>query len=194
MFEIQRTYDMILDPIKNRRSVLAFSTRPIDKEIQRVLFEAAQLAPSSNNTQPWRFVYATQANPDEFKVLFDCLFEGNQRYVKNAFMLVLTIAEMISTYKNTPNKYAWHDTGMASVLLMVQAQALGIHTHPMGGFDAEKAKTVLQIPDPFQPVAMMAVGYPGEIQDLPDDLQKRQLSPRNRKPLDEVAFNAKFGK
>jgi nitroreductase len=183
---------MILDPIKTRRSVLAFSTKPIEEGIVRTLFEAAQLAPSSNNNQPWRFIYATQDNPEEFKTLFDCLVEGNQRYVKNAYMLVLTVAEMISSYKNTPNKYAWHDTGMASILFMIQAQSLGLHTHPMGGYDAGKATAVLHIPEPFQPVAMIAVGYPGQIQDLPEDLQKRQLSPRNRKPLQEVLFKGKF--
>lgn len=184
---------MILDPIITRRSAVAFSRRPVEKEKLTAIFEAAQLAPSSNNTQPWRFIYASQENPEEFKALFDCLMEGNQRWVKNASVLVLTIAETISSYKNLPNKYAWHDTGMASVLLMVQAQALGLHSHPMGGFDAEKARIDLRIPEPYQPVAMIALGYPGSINDLPEDLQKREASPRNRKPSEEMVFRGKFG-
>ena len=185
---------MILDSINNRRSVFAFSNRPVEEEKLQVLFEAAHLAPSSSNNQPWRFIYATQDNPEEYKRLFDCLMEGNQRWVKHAPVLILSMSEMISSYKNTPNKYAWHDTGMASVLLMVQAQALGLNSHPMGGFDPDKAKRDLQIPDPYQPVAMIALGYPGNVADLPEDLMKRQTSSRNRKPLEEIVFKGRFGK
>lgn len=183
---------MILDSIFNRRSVLAFSNQVVEEEMLRILFEAAHLAPSSNNNQPWRFIYATQENPAEYKLLFDCLMEGNQRWVKNAPVLILSIAETISSYKNMPNKYAWHDIGMASVLLMVQAQALGLRSHPMGGFDPEKAKNDLQIPEPYQPVAMIALGYPGRVEDLPEDLKKRETSSRNRKSLEEVVFRGKF--
>ncbi|HEY4789617.1 MAG TPA: nitroreductase family protein, partial [Bacteroidales bacterium] len=187
---------MILNDIQTRRSVLAFSLKPIEPEKLTAIFDAAHLAPSSGNNQPWRFIYATRDNPEEFKLLFNCLAESNQRWVKNAYGLILTIAEMISTYKDKsyPNKYAWHDTGMATALLMIQAQALGLNTHPMGGFDAEKAKADLHIPEPFQPVAMVAIGYHGNVQDLPEDLMKRETSPRNRKSLEAFVFRGKFEK
>jgi len=184
---------MILQSIIDRRSVMAFSNRPIEEEKITAIFQAAQLAPSSNNNQPWRFIYATQENPDEFKRLFDCLMEGNQRWVKNAGMLVLTIAETVSSYKNLPNKYAWHDTGLATSLLMIQAQVLGLRSHPMGGFFPEKAKAGFAIPDPYEPVAMIALGYPGNVDELPDDLKSRETSPRNRKPLEAAVFRGKFG-
>lgn len=185
---------MILDAIKARRSVLAFSNRPVEEDKLRILFEAAHLAPSSSNNQPWRFIYATKENPEAYQLLFDCLMEGNQRWVKHAPVLILTVAETISSYKNTPNKYAWHDTGMASMLLMLQAQVLGLNTHPMGGFYADKAKEYLQIPEPYEPVAMIALGYHGIIEELPDDLQKRENAARQRKPLDEIVFKGKFGR
>jgi nitroreductase len=190
---MQTIQTMLLNSIADRRSVLAFSNKPVEEEKLKTLFGAAQLAPSSSNNQPWRFIYATREKPEEFDRLFNCLMEGNQRWVTNASVLIVTVAETISSYKNLPNKYAWHDTGMASVLLMVQAQALGLWSHPMGGFDPEKAKIDLGIPEPFEPVAMIALGYPGNADDLPDDLRKRQQSPRNRKPLDEVVFRGRFG-
>lgn len=184
---------MILDSIKARRSSLAFSSRTVEEDKLQTLFEAALLAPSSSNNQPWRFVYATKDNPEEYSLLFDCLMEGNQRWVKHAPVLILTIAETISSYKNLPNKYAWHDTGLASMLLMLQAQVLGLRTHPMGGFYPEKAIEYLNIPEPYQPVAMIALGYSGKIDDLPEDLKKRENAARHRKPLDEIVFKGNFG-
>jgi len=186
---------MVHDLISNRRSVYAFSTRQIEPDKINALFEAAQLAPSSMNIQPWRFIYATQDNKEEFQLLFDCLAESNQRWVQNAFMLVLSVTEESYIYKNNNqiNKYAWHDTGTAMGMLMVQAESLGLVTHPMGGFDHEKARKNLDLREPYVPAAMIAIGYPCNIEELPDDLKRRQLSARNRKPLAEVVFKGKFG-
>jgi len=183
---------MIIEPIINRRSVVAFSSQPIENNILEEVFRAAMLAPSSNNTQPWRFIYATQENPEEFNLLFSCLAEGNQRWVKDAPVLILSVAETISSYKNQPNRYAWHDIGLATAMLLTQAQAMGLNTHVMGGFDAAKAQKLLEIPEPYQPVAMIVLGYHGNPDDLPDDLKKRELSPRNRKSDQEVIFKSKF--
>ena len=185
---------MVIDLISKRRSTYAFTTKSIEQEKLNSLFEAAHLAPSSSNMQPWRYIYATQENPEEFKLLFDCLSEGNQRWVKNAFMLILSVAEMSYTYKNEhfPNKYARHDVGTAMGMLMIQAASMGLVTHPMGGFDPEKARINLQIHEPFEPVAMIAVGYPGTTEGLPEDLVKREHSERKRKPLDEIVFRGKW--
>jgi nitroreductase len=186
---------MINDLISKRRSVFAFSTKPIEQEKINAIFEAAQLAPSSMNVQPWRYVYATQDNKEEFKVLFDCLAETNQRWAQNAYMLVLSVTELSYVHNNKEhvNKYAWHDVGAAMGMLMVQAASLGLVCHPMGGFDAEKARKDLKIQELFAPVAMIAIGYPGNIEELPEDLKIRQQTPRNRKPLSEVVFKGKFG-
>lgn len=183
---------MIIEPIFNRRSVMVFSSQQVEKDKLEEVFKAAQLAPSANNTQPWRFIYSTSDNKEEFNLMFSCLAEGNQRWVKDVPVLILSVAETISQYKNQPNKYAWHDIGLATSMLLIQAQALGLKTHVMGGFDADKAMELLEIPEPYQPVAMIALGYHGNPDDLSEDLKKRELSPRNRKPSNEVVFKNKF--
>ncbi len=75
----------------------------------------------------------------------------------------------------------------------MQATALGLVAHPMAGFDIEKARADLKIPSGYEPVAMIAVGYPGELSVLPDYLQQRELKPRERKPLTEIAFSGQWG-
>jgi nitroreductase len=187
---------MITDLILKRRATIAFSPKPIEEEKITALFKAAQMAPSSSNIQPWRFIYATQDDKEQFQSIFDCLYPGNQRWAKNAFMLILSVAEMSYRYedKDLSNKYAWHDTGTSMGMLMIEAIHLGLVTHAMGGYDAEKAQQILNIPKPFSPVAMIAVGYPGTTDGLPEDLVKREKSERKRKPLNEIVLKGKFEK
>jgi len=101
---------------------------------------------------------------------------------------------VVYTYNDKLNKnaYAWHDTGIANALLMVQAADLGIASHPMGGFDHQKAAQNFNLPKEFEAVAIIALGYKGNESKLPDDLLKRQNAPRSRKPFNEVVFNGKF--
>jgi len=178
---------MIIDLLYKRRSTYAFSKRTIEPEKIADLFEASHLAPSSSNIQPWRYIYATQ-DDEGFQLLFDCLAPGNQRWVKNAYMLILSVAEMSYMREEAShiNKYAWHDTGVAMGMLLVEAAHLGLVTHPMGGFDPEKAQSNLNIQEPFSPVAMIAVGYPGTTDGLPEDLIKREKTERKRKPVGEL--------
>jgi nitroreductase len=187
---------MIIDLILNRRSTVAFSSKPIEQEKIKDLFEAARLAPSSSNIQPWRFIYATQDDKEQFQLLFDCLAPGNQRWVKNAYMLVLSVTEESYKYKDVyqSNKYAWHDVGTSMGMLMVEAVYQGLVTHAMGGFNHEQARLKLDIPELFSPVAMIAVGYPGTTDGLSEDLIQREKSERKRKSFDEVVFRGKFKK
>jgi len=185
---------MILDAIKKRRSDLAFSKKSIEPEILSALFEAAILAPSSMNIQPWRFIYVNHGEP-EFQQMLNTLSEGNQRWAKNASALILSIAQVEYTHNDRllPNAYAWHDTGMANAHLMLQATSFGLATHPMGGFDHQKVSESFNLPKEYQPVLIIALGYKGDETNLPDDLLKRQTSPRKRKPIEEVVFKGSFG-
>jgi len=185
---------MITDLIANRRSTVAFSNKPIEQEKILALFKSAILAPSSSNLQPWRFIYATQEDKEAFQRMFDCLTPGNQRWVKNSYMLVLSVTEEKYKVEDVirSNKYAWHDVGISTGMLMVEASYLGLVTHPMGGFDAAKARQSLNIPEEFSPVAMIAVGYPGTTDGLSEDLVIREKSERRRKPLNENIFWGKF--
>jgi len=178
--------------ITSRRSPLAFSEKQIEPEKINVLFEAARWAASSFNEQPWRFVYAVREESNEFNLLLDCLVEGNRIWARNAPLLVLSIARMNFTYNDRPNKHAFHDVGLAVGNLLTQATSMGLMVHQMGGYSPEKAKRNFSIPDGYEPVAMIAIGYPGNIDDLPEDLKKRELQPRKRKLLDEIIFRGKM--
>lgn len=179
---------MILDAITRRRAHLSFSGKPVSQEVLLELFEAAILAPSSGNNQPWRYFYGIHDSAG-FEALFNCLDEGNQRWAKDAGALILSAAQMRYVYKNKEyiNTHARHDTGLANALLMIQGIATGLKTHPMGGFDPEKARKAVGLGPDLDPVIMIAAGYPGNETDLPADLFERQISPRKRKPLDEIA-------
>lgn len=184
---------MIIEAIHNRKSGFAYSDKAIESGIIKLLFEAAQLAPSSMNIQPWRFIYANQSEP-EFQLILNTLAEGNQRWAKDASVLVLSVAQVEYTHKDklTHNAYAWHDTGMANALLMIQAARMGIVSHPMGGFDHQKASENFNLTKEYEPVAVIALGYKGDESKLPEDLLKRQNAPRSRKPFNEVVFKGKF--
>ncbi len=175
--------------IKQRWSPLAFNSRPIESEKIGSLLEAARWAASCFNEQPWFFIVATQDNTQEYEKLFSCLVEANQKWAKDAPLLMLSVAKLSFQRNNKPNRHALHDVGLAMGNLTLQAQSLGLFLHQMGGFDADKARTLYNIPEDYEPVAAIAVGYPGNVNQLDADLQQRELSPRNRKPLTEFVFS-----
>lgn len=179
--------------IEKRRSTVSFSSKPIEPQKIHLLFEAARWAPSSYNEQPWRFIYGTNDDPDNYGLLFNLLMEGNKEWVKNAPMIILSVAKLDFTLNGNPNFYARHDLGLATENLMVQAVHMGLMAHPMGGFDKKKAIADCGIPEGYEPVAMIAVGYPGEIHDLPENLRKRELTERVRKPQSDIVFRGKWG-
>jgi nitroreductase len=87
-----------------------------------------------------------------------------------------------------PNAHAWHDAGLALANLLLEATARELATHPMAGFDAAAARTAFGIPAGFDPVVAVAVGPPGSLEALPEDLQAREVAPRQRRPLSEFVF------
>ncbi|MEJ5264969.1 MAG: nitroreductase family protein [Bacteroidales bacterium] len=180
---------MLLAEIQKRRSEFAFSPKLVEEEKINALFEAAQLAPSSMNIQPWRYVYATPAS-SVFEKIVAALHNGNQRWAKDAPLLIVSVAQKEYEFNGNilQNRYAWHDTGMANALLMIQATHMGLISHPMGGFSPEALIDTLQIPSSYEPVAVIAVGYPGDTQSLPNDLYERQNRPRIRMQLSHVCF------
>lgn len=176
------------DLINRRWSPRAFSEQPVDRTTLLSLFEAARWAPSSSNEQPWRFVVATRDDPTAYDRLLACLAEGNRRWAYRAPVLILSVASMNFEDEAKPNRHALHDTGLATENLLLQATALGLAAHPMAGFDVEQARAEYKIPAGHEPVAMIAVGYPGDAAVLPDRLRERELKPRSRRPISEFVF------
>jgi nitroreductase len=184
----------ILPEILRRRSILSFSDKPVEPQKLNLLFEAARWAPSSLNIQPWRFIFAMKQDPVNYQKIFDLLFDGNKAWAGSAPVLAVSIAETVMEYKLRPNRFAFHDLGMAMGNLLIQATALDMYVHPMGGYDVEKARRVLEIPERFEPVAVLAIGYRGDIEKLPPDLKKREMGPRIRKEIKEFVFEGEWGK
>jgi nitroreductase len=179
--------------LASRWSPRAFDDRSVDTDLLRMLFEAARWAPSSNNEQPWRFIVATKDREADWARLFDCLVEGNRRWAFRAPVLVLSIASMHFQYNGRPNRHAFHDTGLATQNLVLQAAVHGLMARQMAGFDLEKTRADLQIPSGYEPVAMIAIGYPGDPAVLPEQLRERELQPRSRRPIEEWTFSGQWG-
>jgi nitroreductase len=182
----------ILELIANRWSPRAWADRPVEPEKIRSVLEAARWAPSSFNEQPWNLLIATKDQPEEFSKLAECLSAGNA-WARKAPVLMLSVAFLNFSNSGKPNRHAWHDVGLAVENLVLQALSLDLYTHQMAGFDADKARQTFHIPDTHAPVAMIALGYAGDPDSLPEELRKRELSPRQRKPLREFVFSGEWG-
>ncbi len=179
----------IHDLLRHRWSPRAFDDRPIEPEKLRSLFEAARWAPSSNNGQPWRFLVATKDDKAGYDRLFNCLVKANQKSAYRAPVLMLSVAQL-QFEDGSPNRHALHDTGMAAENLVLQGTALGLVAHQMAGFRIDQARADCKIPEGYEPVAMIAVGYPGDPAQLSDRLRAREVQPRVRKPLTELVYSA----
>ncbi|MBL4715625.1 MAG: nitroreductase family protein [Bacteroidia bacterium] len=178
--------------IKKRRSPLAFSSQMIEQDQLDIIFEAGIWAASCFNEQPWRFIYATKDNEAEYNNILDCIVPGNQEWAQKAPILMITVAKTNFTQFDDPNVHAWHDVGMAMGNMSIQAISMDIYIHQMGGFISEKAIENLNIPDGYEPVAAVAMGYLGDPHELSDALRDRALSERTRKPFEELIFKDKW--
>jgi nitroreductase len=183
----------IHDLIRHRWSPRAFDPRPVEPEKLRGLLEAARWAPSSYNAQPWYFIVGTRDDPETYNRILDSFVEFNQGWAKQAPVLALSVAKL--TFDDgKPNRHAFHDVGQAAANLNIQAEALGLSLHQMAGIDPEKARKLFHIPADYEAVAGIALGYAGDPASLPDELRKRELAPRQRKPLDSFVFAGEWGK
>lgn len=180
--------------IRDRWSPVCFTEKPIEPKILASLFEAARWAPSSYNEQPWMFCLATQDQPGDFAAMLGCLVEANQAWAKNAYALVISIAKLNFDRNGKPNRHAFHDVGLATQNLFLQALHHGIHCHPMAGFDIDKAREVLAIPATHEASTAIAIGYAADdLSGFDAGLQQRDQSARSRKPLSGMVSTGKFG-
>ena len=172
-----------IDPVYlNRWSPRSFLEKEVPEEVLMKLFEAARWAPSANNLQPWKFIIArTKEDREKFHSFIN---EGNRIWCEKAPVL----AVLISDKEDPVHSF---DAGTAWGYLSLQATREGLVTHAMGGFQRDKAREVLNIPDNFDPQVVIAIGYQGEKEVLPEKLQERE-QPSSRKPLNEVLVEGKF--
>jgi nitroreductase len=179
--------------LQRRWSPRAFSSAPVEQSVLNQLLEAARWSASCFNEQPWRYIVAPKSHPADYDRLLSCLAPTNQTWAEQAPVLMLAVAKLTFTHNDRANRHAYHDVGAASASLTFQATALGLFVHQMAGFDAEQARTLFQIPEGYDPVAALALGYPGEVSTLPEDLANRERAPRTRNPLSDFVFYGNFG-
>jgi nitroreductase len=186
----------ITDLIARRWSGRAFdSDRRVAHETLLSLLEAARWAPSCFGDEPWRYmVWDRFQDPQHWSRAFECLAEGNRVWAKHAPLLMLATAAGTFGRDGRPNRWGAYDTGAASMSLALQATAIGLMVHQMGGFDAERIRQAFKIPESYACMAMIAVGYQLPEVRIPEDLKEREHAPRNRRPLAESFYSGEWGK
>ena len=184
------TYE-INDLIVNRWSPRSFLPEEISDKQLFSLFEAARWAPSSSNGQPWRFIFAKR-NSQHWNGLFNLLVDFNKQWCADASVLVVVLAKKTFEHNGQAIATRQFDAGAAWENLALQAVSEGLITHGMAGFDYDKARKDLGVPDDYDVVAMIAIGKVGPKEKLSPELQTREV-PSTRKPLAELVMEGKFG-
>jgi nitroreductase len=173
----------------DRWSPRAMSGEEIPDGELLTLFEAARWAPSSMNNQPWRMLYAPRSSR-HWSLFFDLLVDSNKSWCANAAALVVVISK--TTFESgKPCRTHSYDSGAAWMSLALQGSMMGLVVHGMQGFDYERARSALNIPEGYQVEAMAAIGRPGRIEDLPEQLLARE-TPSERRPLEQSICEGPF--
>ena len=181
----------VIGPVSARWSPYRFLNKGVELEKLAVCFEAAGWAASSFNEQPWRWILARKEDEEEFSRMLGCLLEANQSWAANAGALVLTAYRKTFSRNEHPNRVALHDLGQASAHLALQANAVGLQVHQMGGVNLSQIRTEYQIPEPFEPATAIAIGYPDQNEPVSESdraLRDREVAARTRKPISETVF------
>jgi nitroreductase len=181
--------DGVLPIFHERWSARAFADRDVPEADLKRVFEAARWTASSNNEQPWRFIVGQRGTETHEKIR-QTLLGFNQPWAGKAPVLIVGVVKMRFERNDAPNTYALYDLGAASSYLTLQAAALGMTTHQMGGFDRGKSRELLGIPEGYEFGATIAMGYQDEPETLgSEELIKREMAPRARKKLGEIVFS-----
>ena len=175
--------------IKNRWSPRAFSNQKVTKEMIDLLFEAARRAPSSRNEQPWNYYYVHRECKKVFNDFVEILTGNNPGWAKEAQLLIISVLKKNLDYKNRPNGKALHDIGAANISIAIQASEMGFQAHQMGGFDKERAAEYLTLDtEKYEPVTVIAVGFPDDERPQTEDLIKRKTESQTRKNIEDFVF------
>jgi len=181
----------ILEVIRNRRSDRHFDGRPVAQADIDLLIEAFRWAPSSTNRQPWRLIFATSAEAN--RAFDDALSAGNKQWACAAPVKMV----VVGTPEEQPDRNGLHmwllDAGLALENMLIQGYAMGMTIHAMAGYDDKKIMSGFNIPQPFRVAAVVAAGWRGKVESLPEEVRAKDLKPRVRKAAGEIAFRDTFG-
>jgi nitroreductase len=186
-----RKADHDIDPLfLNRWSPRAFQQKEVPNDVLLRVFEAARWAPSGGNLQPWRYIIARTAEDRQKFLSF--INPGNVEWCHKAPVLAVLISHKYTAGGNF-NRSNGFDAGTSWGYLALEAARQGLITHAMGGFDPDKAREVLGVPEEYELYAVIAIGYRGEKSELPEKFREREV-PSVRRPLRESLFEGAFNK
>ncbi len=186
-----RTADHPIEDIFLQRwSPRAMSGQPLEHGELMTLFEAARWAPSTYNEQEWRFLYAPRTSQHWTRFL-GLLMDANQTWCKAAGALVVVLSHKVFSRNGQPNPVHTFDAGAAFENLALQGAAMGLVVHGMAGFDRDRARSELSVPDDYAVEAMIALGKPGDVADLPESLRERE-APSGRTPVEKIICEGPF--
>jgi len=193
MEKLAETHVPLHELIRRRWSPRAFSDAPVEPEKLLSVFEAARWAASASNEQPWAFLVATKEDPQNYADMLGVLVEFNRSWANMAPVLILTFAHTQFEKDARTNRHAFYDLGQASANLTLQATAMGLMTHQMAGFNGEAARELFAVPTGWEPMSVIALGYPGNLESLTEKLRERETAQRRRKPLESFVFSGTWG-
>lgn len=179
--------------LKGRWSPRSFTDQKVGKESLQRIFEAARWTPSSSNDQPWRFIVGTKGDKTWEKIM-ETLVDFNQKWAKLAPVLALSIGKKISDKNGRPSKTFIYDVGQSVAHITFQAMQEGLFVHQMGGFSAQKATDLFNIPDDYQVITAFAIGHKGAPDLLEENFAEMEKSERERHPASDFVFSESFGK
>jgi len=183
----------IMEAMAKRHSPRAYDGQALTPAQLDSILEAGRWASSCFNEQPWNFVVARSDEPEAFARLLGLLGPGNQAWAKNAGALVITVMRKIFNANGSPNVVAMYDLGQAAAMMTLQASTMGLACRQMRGFDVERARTELGVPENHDPVSAVAIGTPASPTILPEDLQAKEAMPRVRKPIADFTHAGVWG-
>jgi nitroreductase len=187
--ETHRQPDHEINPqFLERWSPRSFSNQEVSEDVLLSLFEAARWAPSGSNNQPWRFIVAR--TPEQLATFHSFINPFNVVWCAKAPLLALVISHT-KTPKGTDNPSHAFDAGTAWGYLALEANNQGLITHAMGGFEREQAREALHIPADYELHAVIAIGYRGPVEALPENLQEREI-PSGRREIAELIYAGEF--
>lgn len=179
----------VLPVFHDRWSPRSFSDREVSVDTLAKVFEAARWAPSSSNEQPWKYLVGLRGS-ETHKKIFESLAPLNQKWAGKAPVLMIGTASKTFNKTGKPNRFALHDLGAADAYLVLEAAALGLAAHQMGGYDEPKARELLGIPEEYLAGSAIALGYQDDPEKLGDaTLVERETADRTRKPLGEIVLS-----
>lgn len=174
--------------LAERWSPCGFDGRPVPDGDLASLFEAARWSPSSFNEQPWRYIVARREEGEPYERMLSCLMEGNQEWAGLAPVLVLTAASLTLARNGKPNGKALYDLGQATALLSVEATARGLFVHQMGGIHPDRAREQFGVPEDYEIVTALAIGYLGDAENLTEAIRERDAGERERRKMRDTVF------